>query len=1500
MRKIKKYGLISMFFFILQFLFYGCSLYKTYKISGNLEIFKHNLDVKKDKKGIEYALVKEGFKMVLEIDYTKLDASKKFINAEIKMGSSAYEVIPSEKAQTYQVKGDVELRANYEEYDYEDIKYNSPEYDGVLKFSWVKEKDDKILAPAIRQITRNGKTILQARVGSKIKYEYNLEHEYFRKNNIESVQFQNKVSKPGDVVSVEKLVFNIKIVGKDNGKGVDVPQTEIAKLNQYNIQLLKTEDGNYKFYPGMDLKFNLINYQSPLGNSKVLDKIKIGEKTYEISEGQKELVYKFNGDIKEFNFEVVEKDAKAYELILKNPGNFDVLVNNKPLALNQKLYKRDEIKLTYKNFGRDTRLKSVLVNNLETLNELDKLNQEYIYKFIVDGKVDKYEVNDIFDKLEKKSIVFDENSLYLKTKTENILQSPYYIYAFEEVELVAKTPTDPSKKVKALKINEKVINGASYILKVKESDPSLFNVETILDNLSNFYKLTIENPNYKDILLVNGSTPDEYYHKVENKKLTFSFSKTNYIFKYYLIEKNGVFEKVNIDDKETFEIDYTDSDINIKFEKESIRRKIQQVDIDVDDELFDLGEYKKGLQDIKIGTTIKIKSKDSNIRQVSIFNKYIINGVDKPFSGELKEISVVVDDVQNGIFKIEIPKASVIIRNKINIDLTNFLNHQDIVRFQKVSNASFENIDISEGFIWLSESEKIKVLTTAQYYIYKIIKNGQEEILKDPVKEYIIETSNLRGIKLERKHFLKVKNLENNSHIDALTSDKIGNKIFKLESPEKVKYSYDESDNAIYKNFENKLVFAKQFQNKTCLIYDDSEIIEATITVKLDIRKMYLETQGNNFVEKIKTYSVGKKNIFDPVAKVSYIAYDPVQGSIVSYETYDVENTQGFNLTYKITALSDNRLLYEGEDYEIKQGYKLDFSKFDVATNGKVKVEWKFRDDEFSFPELEVVETGYNVYTQSEIENYFSKKDTENILLHRNILLKHRKDQLDPVHPQFTDEFLQGLNDPNYDFLKKHIGEPKLGDGGRGSYFIRDLYLAKELTFNGNGFELNAKNTPHQGFKKTDYLPYAVADVSAGIFGIDSSKIYNSQITTIKNLKLFGNTGLPGSAGAFDESNVPAWGSSGLHGIYANEAHLKLENNDFSNFVIGVMHRLGQGSVISNRFDNCWGNGYMYRGITTTKISYTYDELPELNYVSHVWFEKNYFGSAGGSAITSIDYSVNKRGDAYLNRPDAGHDPADQPGAIDRDILHKNRMLFNHGLSDDELRNFKLLTPSKKYFSWSMDPSYTFKGNTFENYINGASSYYSALGLSSAATIISSLTPVFKQLNQYGIKKSHINNDKNINFVMLLQNGSIFEKPDSQDPLKHTSPRHDISYIDENNQKSRRYYDDNYWKKNPIVEQIARSANGLLIGAGYDVNELFDKMSAAIGGGQIGAKDLYGAALAYSVSGNILNPALTNYLPFGGSATSLSKRYVELLPTELLGNEVPASFIFGLFDQLAP
>ena len=77
-------------------------------------------------------------------------------------------------------------------------------------------------------------------------------------------------------------------------------------------------------------------------------------------------------------------------------------------------------------------------------------------------------------------------------------------------------------------------------------------------------------------------------------------------------------------------------------------------------------------------------------------------------------------------------------------------------------------------------------------------------------------------------------------------------------------------------------------------------------------------------------------------------------------------------------------------------------------------------------------------------------------------------------------------------------------------------------------------------------------------------------------------------------------------------------------------------------------------------------------------------------------------------------------------------------------------------------------------------------------------------------------------------------------------------------------------------------------------------MSVAIGGGQIGAKDLYGAALAYSVSGNILNPALTNYLPFGGSATSLSKRYVELLPTELLGNEVPASLIFGLFDQLAP
>ncbi len=1500
MRKIKKYGLIFIFVLLMQFVFFGCSLYKTYKVSGNLEIFKHNLTVKQDKNGVNYALVKEGFKMVLEVDHTKLDPNRKFKNAEIKMGNSAYAVILSEKAQTYQVKGDVELRANYDDYHYEDIKYNSPEYDGVLKFIEVKDKDDKIKAPAIRKTTRDGKTIYQAREGSKIKYEYNLEHEYFRKNNIKSVQFQNKTVALGDVVSVEKLVFNIKIVGEDNGKGINVPQTEIAKIHQYNINLLRTNTGDYKFYPGMDLKFNLENYQSPLGNSKVLDKIKIGNKTYEIAEGQKELVHKFSGDASELKFEIIEKNAKSYDILLENPGNFDVLVNNKPIAPNQKLYKRDVIKLTYKNFARNIRLESVLVNNLETLKDEDKLLQVYSYQFIVDGKVDKYNIKDVFETLEEKNIIFDESSLYLKTKEGQVTTSPYKVYAYEEVELIAKAPLDPSKKVKSLKINSNEIKGASYILKVKKSDPNLFNVETVLDDLSNFYKLTIENPEYSDIVQVNGSSPDLYYHKTENKKLIFSFSRTNYIYKYYLIEKNGEFERVEVGEKETFEIEYKDSDINIKFEKDSIRRKIQQVDIDVDDELFDLGEYKKGLQDIKIGTVIKIKAKESSTRQVSIVNKYIVNGKDMPFSGEIKEISVVVGDVQNGVFKIEIPKESVIVRNKINIDLTNFSNHISVVRFQKVQGALSENLDVSNGFVWLSESEKLKVLTTAKYYIYKINKNGEEEDLADPVKEYLIDTKNLERVKLEDKYFLEVKTIDNNSHIDALTSDKIGNKTFGLSSPDKIKYSYNKSDNSIYTNFENKLVFAKQFQNKTCLIYDDKEIIEATITVKLDVRKMYLEQTGNNFIDTIKTYSVGNLNIFDPVAKVSYIAYDPAQGSIVSHETYDVENTQGFNLTYKITALSDNRVLEEGKDYQITQGYKLDFSKFDIKTNGKVKVEWQFRDDKFTFAELEVVENGYNVYTQSEIENYFSKKDTENILLHRNILLKHRQDQLDPKQPQFTAEFLQGLNDPNYDFLKKHIGEPKLRDGGLGSYFMRDLYNAKELTFNGNGFELNAKNTPHQGFSKNDYLPYAIADVSAGVFGLNSSVDYKAQITTIKNVRIFGNTGLPGSAGQFDESNVPAWGSSGLHGIYAPEANLKLENNDITNCVLGVLHRLGQGSVINNKFDNCWASGYMYRNIATDKVEYTYDNLPKLNYVSHVWFEGNKFGSFGGPSIVSIDYSVNKRGDAYLNRPDAGSEPGDQPGAIDRDLTHKNRMLFSHGLTDDELRNFKFLTPSKKYFSWSMDPGYTFKNNTFENYINGASSYYSALGLSSAATIISALTPTFKELNKVGIKKSHINNDKNINFVMLLQNASIFEKPESNNPLKHTSPRHDIVYIDNNNQKSRRYYDDSYWKKNQIVEQIARANNGLLMGAGYDVNELFNNLGHLIQGGQLGAKDLFGAALAYSLSGISLNPALTNYMQFGGSASSLSKGFVELMPSELLGNEVPASFVFELFDQMAP
>ena len=1453
----------------------GCRLFKEYTITGDLHVLENfNFTIKDGK-----AKVREGEKVIFKANPDKLDKTKILKGFElIKKGKkeTTTEKIQAD-GEAYQVKSDIEFRVLYEDYEYVSLTYHAPEYDGLLSFTEAEDNDPKILAPVIR---KNG-GVTEFRVGSLIKVTKNENHEIFRYRDIQSISFQEKVFEEGQVHKVTQVPFKVIVKDKDNGKGVELPATSRESLQNLNIGISKVND-KYVYYPGDTIKLDLENVK--IDSTKEIDKIVFGSKEYTVTGDMKELGHLFTGDVSELNIQVILKPAKTYKLEFKNWGYYRVYVNGMQTVTDE-VYKNDIVMVEFvKPLSRGERLEKVLLNSVNVLKDSDRDAQKFLYQFVIGKKTDVYKITEEIVNLEKKEVSFSEG-LYLVHNGNKVTTSPFDVYPYEKFTIEAENSKIPSGKfVKTIKEKDSVlVNGASFVYKVKENSPQKIELTVEYDDLINFYKLNlVNNLENKDLLLVNGGTPQDKYHKEVSKELKFSLTDSDYVFTKILI--NGSEKKV---DSETFTVKYEGSDLSVELQKESIAKKHQEVEIASysDDVVFE--NARLGKQKIQVGTKIKIKGKTTGSTKAFLTDKISVNGQMVNFDEETESYEYTVPASATTV-EIVVFSTSVVVKTIVKIDTQELTDGDNLLK----ASVSGKAITLSKDKVtelYLLESDEL-TFNVVNHYLVSYRQDSAVELdcptnkLKVPVKFYL-------NLKFVDKDFRKVKKFTP-EEVSLLTSEKFESS--KLPFTGEFKYAWKEKYGIELKN--KDLYFTEGFPKRTIYAYDDKEIVSFQLTVNLDIDKYYLETQNAGFLETIDKYQIGRLNIFNPIAEINYLVFE--DGNITAKSSKDVESFKGFVINYKIVS-EGGSVLKEGVDYDVVDGFKLDFTKFNRNIYGKINISFEHKGDKFEIKNCEIVDNAYNVYTQSEVKRYYEDVNTEYMILHRNLLLEYQQYQINPDTPVFTEEFLKDADPGAYDKLKKHIGEPMLArGGGAGSYFKRDLETtqAKDLTVEGNGFKINASNTPHCDFKKgSPYLPSAVADPTAGVFALDGNWRYRTAITNFRNLKFEGNSSLPDLGGAEDESNIPAWASSGIHGIYTYGGHINVYNMQFDNFVIGVYSRKNQASIRKTKIDNCWSSSILFSGITSDVYEHDYDSLKELDYVNHMWVGDSELGKCGGANILYIDHTVGKRGDGYLNRPGSAH-----AGKTNAEIPESDR--YNMQMpSDVSLEEVKRSTPSKEKHSYSLDPTITFKNNKYLNEIDGQSSFYSSMGLGQAKTIISGLIPVFKQLNQNGVIKSHLNNNKKANFVVLFQNPSILEAHTNDDPNQHQHQRHDLRLAGDENGRVYRRHD--YRTVNPYTKAIGLSSGGLLIGAGYDVNGFIDALSAVPG---VNLNDpntlqqMYGAALVYSLTGVSPNPMITPLLQAAGEATDLSKNYIELMPQEIAGQPFPATALFKLFDQKVP
>lgn len=1476
--------IIPLFIAFLGLILASCN--KVFTVAGDLDVLDNiGYEYKRDANNKPYFNVKPGTQLVFNINPEKLDKSRELKQYEIIKGDITTHI---QSGQVVIADNNIIFKVVYQAASYVSFKLTNDDKEiyNILNFTkLVNNKEEKLDSDDFK-IENNRITSFKKGLNLRIAIQNN--HPYLVGKELISIRINNQ-----DFTDFSKAIdykvetpITLHIASKDLQK-IKFTFDE-AQLNQYNIKLLNDLT---KTYQGDLIKLDLTNLKHVY--KEVLTGIKINNKLYSIS--NEVLSIPSSKDETEIKIELVTAEEIASSIIsnhndFKKMFKFFVKRNNQndyeALTDLSILYKGDAIKIEtnpeYRNEEANiTKTTSLVKFNNEEISTQNNLgeNSQVKYETILNQSNTQYNLDITERELEERKINIKEASReYLKAIYRGEEKSSFFnVYPYQKVEFQQiKNPEDGQVVEKFLFNNEEInlVNG-KYIVEVPNTASENI-AELVIGNKADFAKLQIldfyRNDHEKHTLLDNQQIEQKLIKK--NQEYTLSLNTPYYKYSKILVnghevDANSDTYKFSIDSETVIEIkkDYlapfkTKITLNIP---EALQERLELTNIQNGENLLDyFQEFSIGIKNPNQYEFFQYHENDE-LKQVAN-NKITFRA-----NFDLKTITI----NENDFYELA----------KITYDYSKATQAQYLMN---PTDSSFKKLNDNEYFVRKNYEYTFKVEHISNVTFYKYILNNEDKIIN--ANQFILKFNN--NDKLVINDLCLVQKMGFN----LTTKDKADQAYFNSQ----ITNGFDElktanileGTNTSY-NEDNKAIFFTSKGSSQIYVSDSQTGYIITFNIKWYYTVSLINIENNGLKNPITNLNVGYSNLIKPIKQLNITSYSETYKNFTSeiitehFERYITEN-----LEYEIIDELTNKPLLLGDDYTVSyDGIKLnkDYAKITIKYSSS------------SIASIKVSE-GYNAYTQADMYQYFGDPEITKIFLLRSLKLKadYTHTQTSGNHP----DYLALSQDPTinenlrkkYELLKDHSNEKMLINGEQGSYFKR-IYTdgSNDIEVNGNGFTIDAKETPFPDIKSGSWAPGgedSIADVDFAIFaGYTNSDNSVNAITTIKNIKLIGNTFLPDNQ-ADPASTVSAWASGGLHGVLMRDARLVVDNLLVRNTTIGVQARGSSLKLQNSIFDENWANSVLF---SNAKNVFQANGSPKFHgYISKAEYINNTFKQSGGAAIFNIDFSRGRRGDLT---------PLDPTNGIKHnentlDMYQRDQKAFNYTLDINDPISCS---------SYSYDPELYYENNTFENWIDGTSSYYRANKIP-ADQIIANLEPVFKQLNAQGIKKSHvkkINGVKKMNFAIFYQNPAITltHTDDYSDLEKHSLQAFDIYYKNTDDSISRTYRTSHY--KNYQYLKAITSQSGLIFGHGYNMNKGMEITTTALGVNWSNLNNpaevqkltqAYGLSLIKSLTNLTVQPGFT--LP---DATEQSQRFFELHMAKFTPTLDFACFpVMGLVNENVP
>lgn len=550
----------------------------------------------------------------------------------------------------------------------------------------------------------------------------------------------------------------------------------------------------------------------------------------------------------------------------------------------------------------------------------------------------------------------------------------------------------------------------------------------------------------------------------------------------------------------------------------------------------------------------------------------------------------------------------------------------------------------------------------------------------------------------------------------------------------------------------------------TLTAYDENQIMNITYKVDYKISRLSIETihKTDNFIKPDSPTNriVGYDNFYIPKFVIAGITHNIENLKKGIYDQPEIVNVlaEDHDFTYELYESNTLVNFHDYADLVMDNSVSHNVIKFKESAKDKtfvVKAKLTVNGDETFAEETITVQEGFNAYEDYQLRDLFRNDDIEYIHLQRNIKANVHEDQ----YFIYKGRKVYRNNTVSDDMVNHPYAA--------GSVYYRNFSeTSKRVVFNGNYFELDGSATPRIDWVKEGNFHEVLPDVVNGLIAFDGQYGKAQQTGIIKNVKLLGNTGLPGISGSEDPTEITKEGG-GLHGIFSEAPRVETENSAFTNFVIGLYVRLTELKANYVTLDKNWASGILFSNAPNIQDNWTSEQKMTL--------ENSKLLRSGGPSVHIIDWHRALRGADSLNGPGA----------------------------DGTLETLGL----KKFY---YDPTAIINNTTFENLTSPENNWFKKSGINATAF----LSPIEQVISNNGFtfyKKE--GEEQKINFALFLSNSYIFD--DTSDPnstAEHDRPQWDLRIDGKPLNRP-----DKYKLLDPI-KNITQFQGGVLIPYGFDMN----------------------------------------------------------------------------------